>query len=84
MDDHTICHKAELSVLFMGLYCLSSFFVDPSQGGRSVVQVLGSPVGGGLDVGHVALHVDGPRVDRGNHDQVWHVAIRGARWLVAH
>eukprot|EP00969_Alexandrium_andersonii_P275120 12158701-Alexandrium_andersonii.AAC.1 len=47
---------------------------DPSQGRRSIVQVLGSPVGAGLNVGHMALHVNGSRVHRGNHDKVWHVA----------
>eukprot|EP00969_Alexandrium_andersonii_P071256 3145965-Alexandrium_andersonii.AAC.1 len=53
MDDHTIGQRAELSALFM----------DPSQGRRSVVQVPGSPVGGGLAAGHVALNGNGPRVD---------------------
>eukprot|EP00969_Alexandrium_andersonii_P279804 12368672-Alexandrium_andersonii.AAC.1 len=75
MEDHTIGHKAELSALFTGLYCLSIFLIDLPQGSRSVVQVLGGPVGRGLDAGYVALHVDGSWVHRGDNDKVRDVAV---------
>eukprot|EP00969_Alexandrium_andersonii_P161040 7116925-Alexandrium_andersonii.AAC.1 len=62
MDDHAVGHSAVLSAWFIGRYYLPSFFVDPSEGRWSVVQVPGGSVRRRLDVWDVALDVNRPQV----------------------
>eukprot|EP00969_Alexandrium_andersonii_P152381 6738811-Alexandrium_andersonii.AAC.1 len=51
------------------------FLVNSSQSRWSVAQVLGGPVSGGLHVGHMALDINGSRVDWGDDDKVRDVAV---------